>query len=31
MELDPNLALAIVALGIPATIIGVLKAFASGR
>ena len=31
MELDPNLALALVAIAMPASIIGVLKSFASGR
>jgi len=31
MTVDPNLALALVAVAMPASIIGVLKAFASGR
>jgi len=31
MELDPNLALALVAIAMPASIIVVLKSFASGR
>jgi len=31
MELDPNLALTIAVIAIPASIIGILKSFASGR
>jgi len=31
MTVDPNLALALVAVAMPASIIGILKAFASGR
>jgi hypothetical protein len=31
MELDPNLAIVVAAIAMPASIIGILKAFASGR